>query len=201
MAKLTSAELEELTATVEARALAILADASEGSVRDGMEWYWRANSVALVLAEKASVTTATAAAIIAALSPRVRWSANLVDASAILDGELDGFMALGSNIVKAWRILEGEHPSVILGGRKVRSFWQNIANPSASLDVTLDIHMLRALVPAGYWEHMNEPYNFLARVGVYDAVADGVRNAAEESVLAPHELQAIIWIEERGMAT
>jgi hypothetical protein len=101
-------------------------------------------------------------------------------------------MALGENILKAERLLDGEDPEDVLGGRKVRSFWRNIYAPSNSLDVTIDSWMLKLLAPEA------KSYNWLARKGVYDALADGVRDAAEALGCRPHELQAALWIHARG---
>jgi hypothetical protein len=108
-------------------------------------------------------------------------------------------MALGKNIVKAWTIINGEQPAdEVVSGRKVRSFWRNLADPGTSADVTLDVWMLRALVPDSWTSHYSDPYNFLARKGVYDAISDGVRRSADDRGMMPHEIQATLWCHVRG---
>ena len=86
----------------------------------------------------------------------------------------------------------------MLGGRKVRSFYRNIAFPTSSHDVTLDTWMLHALVPDEYYAHLATSYSFLSRAGVYDAVSDAIREIADDRGELAHEVQATIWIHVRG---
>jgi len=198
MARLDTRELGEIADESYERCEAILARCSQEEWKYGLAWYQSAARAAEVIAEQTDSDRSTAAAVIAALSPRVRWSYNVADAIAIADGATSGFMAIGRNVVKAWRIIAGESPSDVLGGRKVRSFWRNIAHPYTSADVTIDVWTLRALVDDTRTDHYVERYAFLARRGVYDAISDGVRRSADERGIMPHQVQATVWVHARG---
>lgn len=198
---MTRDELAQLTQEVYDATEDILRDCTREEWERGSSWYENASSIASMLRRRTPnrvVSQEMAAGVIAALSPRVAWKHNVSDAERMLMGDLSGFVALGASLVKALRILDGEHPDNVLGGRKVRSFWRNIAYPTTSYDVTIDVWMLRAIVPEKYLASYREPYGFLGRKGVYDAISDGVRRSAEERGMMPHQLQATAWIHVRG---
>jgi hypothetical protein len=163
----------------------------------GMAWYETANAEARALAAKHGVPSDTVAAIIAALSPRCNWANNLDDTRLLLeDGPDNGFFAFDANVGKADAILNaGFDVDTTLGGRKVRAFWRNIADPYGSLDVTLDSWMGRALdVPA---DRAHGEQSYLDRAGVYDAISNGFRTVADDHGIMPNQLQAAIWLAER----
>jgi hypothetical protein len=105
------------------------------------------------------------------------------------------------NIEKAVRIFRGEDPDVVLGGHKVRSFFNSIAQPTDPDDVTIDTHMVaagaRLLITANspYMKPMfNGPTSTALNVaGTYGIFADAVRQVARAHGLLPSQLQAIIW--------
>lgn len=196
MPKLTSAELQRLHSDVLIRIWG--ADLSDEDWSQGLAWYHNAHAIASKLASRVGCSVEASAGIIAALSPRVRWESNITDATRLLAGEESGFMALMSNVGKAWLIMADDDADDILGGPKVRAFWHNIAHPTTSDDVTLDVWMLRALVPSEWYDSLASSYNFLARKNVYDTIADAVRIAASERGVRPHELQAALWINARN---
>ncbi len=198
MPKYTNEELQTITDVVRERCAEHVREMDGKVLAAGMVWYDDAHAQARRIAGKTGSSVDKAAAVIAALSPRVKWTHNVKDTDALMHGALTGFNALGNNIVKAWRIMEGEDIETVLGGRKVRSFYRNIAHPTTSHDATLDIWMLRALIPDAWTDHYAERYAFFARKGVYDAVSEGIRQAADERGLLAHQLQAAIWIHVRG---
>ena len=156
----------------------------------GEEWYQLANQLCNEWALDHGLRFDYVAGIIAALSPQIQWEVNLADAQSILkDGERASTAAFGPNVVKALWILDGTDPESELGGRKVRSFYQNIAYPYHSLDVTLDSWM------AGMLGHNPK---FLERKGTYDAISDAFRIVAERHCVLPHQLQAALWIGANG---
>ena len=63
------------------KAIFQLASAAENA--DGIAWYGVAKSIAIVLADRYGVTTAQAVGVLAALSPRNKWSRNVVDAESL----------------------------------------------------------------------------------------------------------------------
>ena len=138
---------------------------------------------------------------------------------------VDTHMGIGKsydNLDKAVAMARENDPSMIndtLGGAKVRSFFNNMEDPTGP-DVTVDIHMMRAMVngdnPAG--EHyidgghdrirtVNDQVNTLtstpsfhgASVGAYPVMADVVRaataqiNEANGTTYSPSQVQAIVW--------
>lgn len=199
MPALTSHELGDIADYAADRCRAILADADADTIARGRAWYYHAHGVARDLAHETGRDIHETSAVVAVLSPRVRWADNVTDADMLLRGELSGFRALLSNVGKAWDIIARVRPvDEIVSGPKVRRFWHNIRNPYSSHDVTLDVWMLRALVDPANLAHYREPYAFLARKGVYDAISDGVRRVADENGWMAHEIQAIVWIHVRG---
>jgi hypothetical protein len=161
-----------------------------------LDWYFEAHRTAKALGKEHGLSTRSVAGIIAAMSPRCSWENNLDDTRLILEsGENNGFFSFEDGVGKALWIIDGEDPDTVLGGRKVRSFWRNIADPDGSLDVTLDSWMGRCLtLPAG-GRHAEQGY--LDRAGVYDAIADGFRTVAADHAVMPHQLQASLWLAER----
>ncbi len=157
---------------------------------DGMAWYQLANRLSHKWALEHGLRFDYVAGIIAALSPRIQWEVNLADAQSILeDGEQASTAAFGPNVVKALWILDGTSPESELGGRKGRSFYQNIAHPYHSLDVTLDGWMASIL---------GHNPKFLERKGTYDAISEAFRIVAERHCVLPHQLQAALWIGANG---
>lgn len=151
-------------------------------------WYYEAHESARRMYHSAEV----AADVIALLSPRNRWSSNLEDAANLLSGNrLASYKAFGPMIEKAQRRIEGLPLDSVLRGpaRKVRSFACNIGNltacPHEKPCVTVDTWMLR-------WHGLDE--RATEKKGVYDAFAQGIRNAARKVGVWPFQLQAALWI-------
>ncbi len=126
-----------------------------------------------------------AAGVIAAISPRMRWSANVVLADAICGGEtVQG--VFGANLAKAARILAGERPLDVLGGDKVRAFYRAIqGDPNA---VVLDVWMMRA---AGWTKATLSTKE-------YESLATALLAAASREGIDPADFQAVVWTHVRG---
>lgn len=202
MPKLTTIELGAITDRVAQQATAHAIRLTGDEWRAGCEWYGDAHSQAMALAVESGSTVETASAVIAALSPRLRWEWNVQDAhrALVLGDRYSGFRALGASILKAGRIADGGDPETVLGGRKVRSFYRNILHPTTSLDVTIDVWFLRHVVPRDYLDHYSQWAHFTERLGVYDAVADAIRRVADGFGVLPSQLQAALWIQARARA-
>jgi len=201
--------LGDLASRVADVACDTLHSADVDTIREGVEWYPRAYRFARDLAYSAGISIDQASAIMAVLSPRLRWQHNLDDADRVAHGSSDNVAALGPNLVKAWNILEATDTDTIngiVGGRKVRSFWRNIRYPNNSLDVTLDGWMatgFRGALEATSGLSDLSPTRcakLLYVRGSYDAISDGVRVAADRHAISPSALQAILWIVWRGSA-
>ena len=106
-------------------------------------------------------------------------------------------------LAKAVRIYRGAHPRTVLGGGKVRSFYNNILDPEQDRDVTIDRHMYNAaadrLIPdKNELGKLNSTpsatfQGHLADLGVKPYLADIVREIAKKHGLRAHEVQAVIW--------
>lgn len=154
---------------------------------EGSTWYRRSRCAARSLARANGCTLSQAAGVIAAISPRMRWGANLRLADAILKGEqVTG--VFGANLAKAHRIMAGERPLDVLGGNKVRAFYRAIMGDESS--VVIDVWMLRA---AGWDKRSLTPRK-------YQRVAAALTEAAKAVGVSLADFQAIVWTQVRGSA-
>lgn len=154
---------------------------------EGGAWYRESRRQARRIARAAGVTMAQAAGVLAAISPRMRWSANVDLAERICAGE-QVVGVFGANLAKAHRIMAGERPLDVLGGDKVRAFYRAIMGDGDA--VVIDVWMLRAVE---WTKKTLTPRE-------YERVADSLREAAEAAGVDPADFQAIIWCQVRGGA-
>lgn len=185
----------ERIAAMSARVLAAWADAGPWDLHAGRQWYDRAHAAAAQLAADYGTTTEVAAGVIAALSPRCQWSANLVWAGQILAAVRAGrksppLVALGDNRRKAWRIVTGERPADVLRGPKVTRFFRNITGDNQC--VTVD--MWAALVAEG------ERSPRAPDRKRYDDIESAYVLASHAAGVSPRDLQATVWCAARGGA-
>lgn len=179
-----------------ARRLRRLYDAaSAADLAAGLDWYDRAEREATALAAGTSLTPASAAGVIAALSPRVQWRPNLDGAAAMIGAAVAGdaepiVAGLPNNRAKAWRIANGADPATVLGGPKVCSFWANITGDHDA--VTVDVWAARAAEGS---ENPQPPSG-----GRYARIAEAYRRAAASRGVTPRQCQAAVWVHIRGAA-
>jgi len=126
--------------------------ATEEQVKAGRVWYNEAEEVANSIAEVTGIDTFTAAAVIAALSPRNKWERNTHDAwelcKAWAKGEEQDSVTVctfHANRDKAWRILEGEK-DVLATSPKVSAFADTIVNGIMSQSIVVDVWHTRACI-------------------------------------------------------
>jgi hypothetical protein len=87
------------------------------------------------------------AGILAALSPRNFELDNISHAFQLCrTGTREGIRNTDRNVSKALSILKGGHPEIILGGRKVRAFYQAIAAPNLGMAIPVDRHLCCAAI-------------------------------------------------------
>lgn len=142
----------------------------------------------------------TTAAIVAVLSPRMKWEKNLEAARAVIAAAASGAPmeapqgvgAFSSNVRKAERVALGADPDGVLSGPKVRAFWRALdGDPEA---VVVDVWMARALT-AG---ERDEPKSD----GDYREMSRAVAAVAPEWEVSPAECQAVAWtVVRRGSGT
>lgn len=178
------------------RLLRIYDATSPAERAEGRAWYPEAGAVAARLARpEAGIGILRAAAIIAALSPQVRWRQNVAGAARLIDQcangqaprDLPGFPA---NHAKALKIAEGAEPETWFGGEapKVRAFYAAITGDLTA--VVLDVWAMRAATGV----YAPPP----PRGQRYRATAAWYRTAAKRVNETPRDFQAIIWNATRG---
>jgi hypothetical protein len=172
---------------VRARYLRAYADADGSAKLAGAQWYRESRGAAEAIAQDSGVSLEVAAGVIAALSPRVQWRANVRNAADACAGRPYG--ALGNSKRAAARIIAGEHPLEVLGGLKTRAFFQAITGDDDA--AVIDVWMLRA---AG-----DDPAKGATRAR-YGVLADTLRSAARKVGVPTADFQAIIWTHVRGSA-
>lgn len=181
-----------------------VACATADEEHNGLTWYARAHAVAHDIGNRHGANVWQAAGVIAALSPQTPWHANIGYA---VDAYANGADTIGhydDAIRKADAIIGGAAPRNVLGGRKVRSFYVNIAEPTRHGRVTVDRHAVALAFYGpdhGHRWKSGPPVSpkLLERVGAYQYVAAAYRGAARVLGIAPHECQAIAWVTWRRL--
>lgn len=185
--------------------LAVFFSASAAELCEGKEWYANANAYACALALQYNIHVETAAGVIAALSPNNRWTRNLIDAEALIKVYSHGgdprdvkVATFNKNKAKAIAILEGGYPFDILGGRKVRAFYQCIMDVDA---VCVDGHAYSIWL--GQRVATTKTPSISAKL--YDQIDSDYRKATEQinqitgERLTPAQVQAVTWIVWRNL--
>lgn len=165
-------------------------------VRAGVDWYKNAHKFAEDLGFAHGLTLSQASAVIAVLSPQISWDLNVRAAAKLLEtGDVGG--VLGANVNKAKRIIDGEPESEVMGGKKVRSFYQCILTAGRDeYAVCVDRHAHALAIGS------RDTPSLTARR--YDEAADAFRRATQilneeepfelRPILTPSAVQATVWI-------
>jgi len=163
--------------------LSIIGGARFAEIEQASVWYHEAQGVAQDVAKNLGVSLECGASVVAAFSPRERWSSNVTKAYAFSLGHPVSGLSNNLRMAEA-ATLKGFDA---LNGQKTNAFARAIAgDPDA---VVIDVWMIRA---AG----------MDASKGVnktqYNELADATREAAMQAGLTPRTAQALIWIIVRG---
>lgn len=161
--------------------------ATSSDMESGLGWYQDANDIAREISPS---NVSAGAGVIAALSPMMSWNRNMSLARLAFE---NGFAKGGlyTNCNKADAILSGADPMSVLGGDKVRSFYQNILDPSGMDIVTIDRHAYD--IGMGHVTGKDSK-NRLSLKGIYAEFAESYREAARELNLIPSQVQAVTWV-------
>lgn len=164
--------------------LAIYNDATPEEYDTGVAWYADARATIAALANRIpGYSPITFAGVVAALSPRIRWSTNLDAAMRMCRAAANRkgqpkVAGLPGNRDRAWRIAKtGQFYH--LKGPKVRAFAANLSGDESA--VTIDVWMLAA---AGV-KYANKSN--------IDDITRTVRSIAIQKGLTAAQVQAIIW--------
>lgn len=175
----------------------VFRSATPEQIATATDWYVDAHRIAQVLADKYDVTLATAAGVIAALSPLNSWGANINLAARFLatpGGLTSGYLSIG--LAKARRILAGEQPETVLTSNKVGAFYEGIIRAGNTDRVCIDRHAWSLAVNHRYAEG-NIPKLSNKR---YESAQDAYRRAArilsrEYGIrLSAAQVQSVTWI-------
>ena len=166
--------------------LTVYRSASAGQVKDGMNWYSEAHSLALVLDP---TNPLRAAGIIAAFSPRVPWRRNVALAVQTYADGVAAPKCLGRSVAKAQAILDGKDVVDTLKGPKTVAFALTIADPTDPMAVVVDRHAMSVAIGRSATD---EDQKGLKRT--YELFAACYREAARRAGIAPSQMQAITWV-------
>lgn len=182
---------------------AILDLASAGEQSEGLTWYQRANVAAVRLADQYEISIETAAGVIAALSPRNKWSRNLVDAENLIAAfvaagpeacEEIKVCTFGANKKKAVAILTWEAgedlAKEILSGPKLIEFFSCIIGQD---DVCIDGHAY------SIWFGDRVTLAKVPSIGkkLREEIKKDYLAVAKKNNLKGYEVQAITWVAHR----
>jgi hypothetical protein len=161
----------------------LIMQATMQQVEQASVWYFEAQEVAHNVARNLDVSMEVGASIVAAFSPRERWSSNVHKALSFSMGmQVKG---LTNNIKMANDALEQGFDA--LKGQKTNAFARAIAGDTDA--VVIDVWMIRA---AGMDASKG------VNKGDYIILSDIVRKIANEHGITPRTAQALIWIVKRG---
>ena len=182
---------------------AVLNLASVSDVVEGQDWYETAREAAVKLSERYGVDVTTTCGVIAALSPRNKWTRNLIDAENLINVYVSSGVkacesikvcTFGSNKNKALRILAADSSldvvESILSGPKLKEFFRCIIGQE---DVCIDGHAF------SIWFGERIALKNIPSIGVKlrrQIKADYIEVAKKNNIPA-YELQAITWVTHR----
>lgn len=160
----------------------LILQATLGQVEAASVWYRDAEEVAEEVARNLDVTLEIGASIVAAFSPRERWSSNVSKSIEFSMGQRP--KGLQNNLAMAdSAILKGFDA---LNGLKTNAFARAIAGDVDA--VVIDVWMMRAA-------NMNTDSPNKTQ---YRELSQAVCHVAKEFGITPRTAQALIWIIKRG---
>lgn len=192
----TSATLPNGIVVTTENILRVFRAATPTDVVEGATWYQTTRDLCAALAHEYDYDISQAIGIFAALSPRTRWSQNVMLATrCMVNGGITAG-TLGASMTAANRIVKGEPALDVLNGPKVRAFYGAILEPTSSEYVVIDAH---AFSIAAGTSMTSKQQSVLKRAGVYDIMSGLYREAANILGITPSEVQAITWIAWRNL--
>ena len=160
----------------------LIMQSSLAQMEQAAVWYFEAQSVAEQVAVNLDVSLEVGASIVAAFSPRERWSTNVSKAIAYSLGHRP--KGLQNNLTMADSAMANGFDA--LNGLKTNAFARAIAGDSNA--VVIDVWMCRAASLGSDSPNKSQ----------YTMLADAVKSVAAEFDIAPRTAQALIWIVVRG---
>lgn len=171
----------------------ILLKGNKQQLNDGKIWYTRLNRFCRDLGEKYGQPTWKVSAIMSALSPRTSFQNNVHDTEQLLKYGAEAYLKSPLFRSKAVKILNAKTYGEVRGmfkektGRKTLSFWENmmlIGNRT-----TIDTHMLQMFSIQGSLTQKK-----------YREMENAIQNYADKIGMRAYDLQACLWVIQRGTA-
>ena len=169
---------------------------------DGANWYKSAHKIALNLADDYGLTLQTTAGVIASLSPRNKWSRNVIDAENLIEAFVRDpesavnikVCTFNKNKEKALKILKNnqdfftDNTREILSGPKLNEFFNCILGVED--DVCIDGHAYCI------WNGSRTSLKDVPSIGVKlrREIKSDFRKAAAKFNISAAEMQAITWV-------
>ena len=164
--------------------LSLAMQATAGQIEAAATWYYDAQEVAEDVAEILNTTLEVGASIVAAFSPRERWSTNVAKSYAFANGK--PVKGLSNNLRMAQAALTDGFDA--LKGQKTNAFARAIAGDTDA--VVIDVWMMRAANMQTDSPNKTQ----------YRELSEAVVNVANQLGITPRTCQALIWIIIRGSA-
>ena len=182
---------------VKRRIYTLFHGATELEIAQGLDWYQLAHLRALNLARTYGLSLKQVAGVISVLSPGVKWAINLADAEELIKRPDASTICstYDTNKLKALKIIAGGSPDVLIKSRKTKAFFKNILSPADVEHVTIDRHMINAVVSGALTDNEKSKVFNTKR---YDVLADCFRKEAGILGIRPNQLQAIVWTVQKG---
>ena len=164
-------------------------------------WYFEINDYCKTLSDVYNIPLIKVAGMMSALSPNNTVRLNCISLEKFIryDGNckvttFNGQKEKALTILRSNDNITVEEVKTILspkkdGGLKTKAFFDNIYRPDTSEEVTVDLWMIR-------WAKMEGGIT----AKKYRTIAQKVKDMAEKIGVLPHQLQAKIWVDIRGMA-
>lgn len=181
--------------------LAVFFTATDSEILHGSRWYADALQVCAAVSRSTGLPLATVAGVTAALSPNNRWARNQADAAALCRAFSAGTLAdaaavkvttFNGNKQKALKILSGDSPLDVLGGLKVRAFYQCIiGEPAVCIDGHAYAIWLGQYVPTTKTPKLS-PKLYASIAAAYAQAAQTINTVTGEHYSAA-QVQAITW--------
>lgn len=181
--------------------LAVFFAANSAERLKGERWYADALAFCSAVAQSAGLSVSTVAGVTAALSPNNRWPRNQADAERLCHAFSAGTIAdaaavkvstFNGNKQKALQILSGDQPLDVLGGLKVRAFYQCILGDNA---VCIDGHAyaiwLGSYIPTTKTPKIS-PKLYASISAAYAQAAQTI-NSVMGTAYSAAQVQAITW--------
>lgn len=123
--------------------------------------------------------------MVAAISPQMPWGRNIAATVAVLEHGLHAGVQTRPNTLKALYVQRTGDESVFRPNTKTWAFGHNLAYPTTSHRVTLDVWMLRAAFPGMGLETCSQR--------AYPFVAATIQDIAASEGRLPLDIQQAIW--------